>query len=127
MHYTLSDKPWIAFLLIDRIIRNICPEYFPSHSPSFFVPVNCVESAYVSQQLSFIQVCELRKPPAETWSSVPAQVMSALWRMHHISYSQFNMSSVLKTGMTMQGRRSSYHLVRDLYRSADGGAVYLAK
>lgn len=37
------------------------------------------------------------------------------------------MASFLKPGMLLQGRLSSYSLLRDLYRSADDGVVYLAK
>lgn len=37
------------------------------------------------------------------------------------------MASLLKPGMLLQGRFSSYSLVRDLYRSADDGVVFLAK
>lgn len=37
------------------------------------------------------------------------------------------MASFLKPGMLLQGRLSCYSLLRDLYRSADDGVVYLAK
>lgn len=37
------------------------------------------------------------------------------------------MASLLKTGILLHGRKSSYSLMRDIYRSADDGIVYLAK
>lgn len=37
------------------------------------------------------------------------------------------MTLILEYGMTLKGRLSSYRLVRDIYRSVDDGAVYLAK
>lgn len=37
------------------------------------------------------------------------------------------MNSVLKAGQTLRGRLSTYTLAKELYRSDDNGAVFLAR